>query len=63
MKFLTRVHYRASSCDKWGEHEIDYVLFAQRDVDLNINANEVSQVIIKLYNFNTDNDFVTFVDF
>lgn len=28
----------------WGEHEIDYILFLQKDVDLNPNENEVSEV-------------------
>ena len=45
VKFLTKVHYKAPSCDKWGEHEIDYVLFAKKDVKLDPNPNEVSQVI------------------
>ena len=39
--FLTRIHYLAPSDGKWGEHEIDYILFIQADVDLNINPNEV----------------------
>lgn len=39
--FLTRIHYKAPSDGKWGEHEIDYILFIQVDVDLNINPNEV----------------------
>jgi isopentenyl-diphosphate delta-isomerase len=42
--YLTRIHYFALSDDKWGEHEIDYILFAQKDVDLNINENEISSV-------------------
>lgn len=28
----------------WGEHEIDYVLFAKNDVDLDVNKNEISEV-------------------
>ncbi|KAI9723921.1 MAG: isopentenyl-diphosphate delta-isomerase idi1 [Candelaria pacifica] len=40
-KFLTRIHYKASSDGKWGEHEIDYILFIKADVDLDINPNEV----------------------
>ena len=40
-KFLTRIHYKAPSDGKWGEHEIDYILFIKADVDLNINPNEV----------------------
>lgn len=39
--FLTRIHYLAPSDGKWGEHEIDYILFIEADVDLNINENEV----------------------
>lgn len=41
--FLTRVLYRAASCDTWGEHELDYVLFAQRDVPHHAAPNEVSE--------------------
>lgn len=39
--FLTRIHYLAPSDGKWGEHEIDYILFIEADVDLKINENEV----------------------
>lgn len=39
--FLTRIHYKAPSDGKWGEHEIDYILFIKAKVDLNINPNEV----------------------
>lgn len=39
--FLTRIHYKAPSDGLWGEHEIDYILFTQADVDLTINKNEV----------------------
>ncbi|EMC91862.1 hypothetical protein BAUCODRAFT_126839 [Baudoinia panamericana UAMH 10762] len=39
--FLTRIHYKAPSDGKWGEHEIDYILFIKADVDLDINPNEV----------------------
>lgn len=40
-KFLTRIHYKAPSDGKWGEHEIDYILFIKADVDLEVNPNEV----------------------
>ncbi|TGO23502.1 hypothetical protein BPAE_0130g00200 [Botrytis paeoniae] len=40
-KFLTRIHYKAPSDGKWGEHEIDYILFITADVDLEPNMNEV----------------------
>ncbi|KAL6248473.1 isopentenyl-diphosphate delta-isomerase idi1 [Rhinocladiella similis] len=39
--FLTRIHYLAPSDGKWGEHEIDYILFIEADVTLDVNANEV----------------------
>ncbi|KAE8333714.1 NUDIX hydrolase domain-like protein [Aspergillus sergii] len=39
--FLTRVHYKAPSDGKWGEHEMDCILFIQADVDLAVNRNEV----------------------
>lgn len=42
MEFLTRIHYKAPSDGKWGEHEIDYILFIQQDVDVCANPNEVS---------------------
>ena len=40
-EFLTRIHYLAPSDGKWGEHEIDYILFIEADVELDINENEV----------------------
>jgi isopentenyl-diphosphate delta-isomerase len=39
--FLTRIYYKAPSDGKWGEHEIDYILFTEATVDLDINENEV----------------------
>ena len=45
--FLTRIHYMAPSGTdgKWGEHEIDYIVFikptVQPGVTVNVNANEV----------------------
>lgn len=40
-QFLTRIHYKAPSDGKWGEHEIDYILFIKSDVDHTANPNEV----------------------
>ncbi|OGM49309.1 isopentenyl-diphosphate Delta-isomerase [Aspergillus bombycis] len=40
-EFFTRIHYKAPSDGKWGEHEIDYILFIQADVELQPSANEV----------------------
>lgn len=57
--FLTRIHYKAPSDGKWGEHEsetprligprpsancvmiVDYILFIQANVTLDINPNEI----------------------
>lgn len=49
-KFLTRLHYWAADVvthgknSPWGEHEIDYILFLQKDVDVSPNPEEVSAV-------------------
>lgn len=44
LKFLTRVHYCAMSDGKWGEHEIDHLMFLQKDVEFVANPNEVCEV-------------------
>jgi isopentenyl-diphosphate delta-isomerase len=44
MEYLTRIHYLAPSDGRWGEHEIDYVLFLRANVTLNLNPNEVKAV-------------------
>ncbi|CAK9807770.1 Isopentenyl-diphosphate Delta-isomerase 1 [Anthophora plagiata] len=42
--YLTRIHYHAVE-DHWGEHEIDYVLFMQKDnITLDPNPDEVSDI-------------------
>ncbi|KAK3932482.1 Isopentenyl-diphosphate Delta-isomerase 1 [Frankliniella fusca] len=43
-KYLTRIHYFDKGDGKFGEHEIDYILFLQKDVTLDINPDEVSEV-------------------
>ena len=46
-KYLTRLHYCAADIDthgpdaEWGEHEIDYILFAKASVDVTPNPDEV----------------------
>ncbi|KAL4806776.1 NUDIX hydrolase domain-like protein [Aspergillus unguis] len=40
-EFFTRIHYKAPSDGKWGEHEVDYILFIEADVDLDPSPNEV----------------------
>ncbi|XP_012679632.2 isopentenyl-diphosphate Delta-isomerase 1 [Clupea harengus] len=41
MTYLTRIHYKAESDGMWGEHEIDYILFMQKDVELDPDPNEI----------------------
>lgn len=43
LKLLTRIHYKASSDDIWAEHEVDYILFLQKNVTLEPNLNEVEK--------------------
>ena len=40
---MTKIYYKAPSDGLWGEHEIDYVVFIQKDVILDLNTNEVSE--------------------
>jgi len=41
-KYLTRIHYKATTDEKWGEHEMDYIFFVQTEnVSVNPNAGEV----------------------
>eukprot|EP00118_Oscarella_pearsei_P026702 m.310311 g.310311 ORF g.310311 m.310311 type:complete len:245 (+) comp50832_c0_seq1:169-903(+) len=42
IQYLTRIHYKAPSDGKWGEHEIDYILFVKKDVTFEAQPNEVS---------------------
>jgi len=44
LHYLTKIHYGAHSDSQWGEHEIDWILFAVKDVELHPNPNEVSAV-------------------
>ncbi|XP_072364374.1 isopentenyl-diphosphate Delta-isomerase 1 isoform X2 [Scyliorhinus torazame] len=41
MNYLTRIHYKAQSDGIWGEHEIDYIIFIQKDVSLKPDPNEI----------------------
>jgi len=42
--YLTRIHYIDRGDGVWGEHEIDYILFLQKDVDIKPNPGEVSEI-------------------
>ncbi|XP_023744610.1 isopentenyl-diphosphate Delta-isomerase I [Lactuca sativa] len=41
---LGRMLYKAPSDGKWGEHEVDYLLFLVRDVAVNPNPDEVADI-------------------
>ncbi|KAJ8877339.1 hypothetical protein PR048_021793 [Dryococelus australis] len=45
LRYLTRIHYKAGMDEVWGEHEIDYVIVLHRDVTLNPNPEEVSDIL------------------
>lgn len=42
--YLTRIHYASPSSGRWGEHEMDYILFLRGDVSVSPNENEVQDV-------------------
>ncbi|XP_055679565.1 isopentenyl-diphosphate Delta-isomerase 1-like [Lutzomyia longipalpis] len=42
--YLTRIQYQSAGDGVWGEHEIDYILILQKDVDLKPNPSEISEV-------------------
>lgn len=44
LNYITRILYKDKGNGKWGEHELDYVLFFQEDVKLKPNPNEVSEI-------------------
>ncbi|KAM8967498.1 isopentenyl-diphosphate Delta-isomerase 1-like [Pelodytes ibericus] len=39
--YLTRIHYKAQSDGIWGENEIGYILFVQKEVTLDPDPNEI----------------------
>lgn len=41
---LGRILYKAPSDGKWGEHELDYLLFIVKDVGMSPNPDEVADV-------------------
>ena len=44
MTYLTRIIYSANSAGKWGENEIDYILFLRSNLKLSPNWNEVQAI-------------------
>jgi isopentenyldiphosphate isomerase len=53
-KYLTRLHYWAADVvthgesSPWGEHEIDYILFVQKNVKVNQNPEEVLLLLFSI---------------
>ena len=43
LNVLTKIHYKAPSDGQWGEHEVDYMVFLQKEVTLDLNDNEVAE--------------------
>jgi len=39
LRVVSRILYYAESCDRFAEHELDYILFAKKDIDLDFAAN------------------------
>ncbi|XP_074659188.1 isopentenyl-diphosphate Delta-isomerase 1-like [Tubulanus polymorphus] len=56
--YLTRIHYKSRNVpdERWGEHEIDYILFIQTQVDVCPNLNEV-----KSYKYVDQNQLKSFI--
>lgn len=42
--YITRILYADPGDGKWGEHEIDYVLFFKANVSVKPNSNEISEI-------------------
>ena len=43
--YLTRIRYQDTTCDRWEEQEIAYILFLQRDnITINPNPDEISEI-------------------
>ncbi|XP_055697490.1 isopentenyl-diphosphate Delta-isomerase 1 [Phlebotomus papatasi] len=53
--YITRIHYEDIGNGIWGEHEIDYILILQKDVDIKPNPSEVSEIrFIRRNNLNRE---------
>ena len=40
----SRILYYAPSCDRFAEHELDYIVFAKKDVNFSPNSDEIASV-------------------
>ncbi|MBC8437846.1 MAG: isopentenyl-diphosphate delta-isomerase [Euryarchaeota archaeon] len=53
---VSRMHYSARADETWIEHELDHIIFIQKDVDLNLNSNEIEEIL--WLDENSMNDFI-----
>ena len=46
MKVVSRILYYAESCDRFAEHELDYIIFARKDIepDFTVNPDEIEAI-------------------
>jgi isopentenyl-diphosphate delta-isomerase len=44
LTFTTKLHYEAAQDAVWSEHEIDWLLIAKREVELDVNPNECEAI-------------------
>jgi isopentenyl-diphosphate Delta-isomerase len=40
LRVVSRILYYAESCDRFAEHELDYIIFARKDIDPSFLVNE-----------------------
>ena len=54
MRVVSRILYYAESCDRFAEHELDYIIFARKDIDTSFtpNPDEIEEVAwVKYHDF------------
>jgi isopentenyl-diphosphate delta-isomerase len=54
LKVVSRILYYAESCEKFAEHELDYIIFARKDIDTNfiVNPDEIeAHAWVKYHDF------------
>ena len=54
MRVVSRILYYAESCDRFAEHELDYILFARKDIDQGFtpNKDEIEEIAwVKYHDF------------
>jgi isopentenyl-diphosphate Delta-isomerase len=54
MKVVSRILYYAESCDHFAEHELDYIIFAKKDIDPSFfaNSDEIEEIAwVKYHDF------------